>query len=139
MSEIDKIQYDALYEDYHKIDDLLETHANIMILLVSGILAFLFTLKSIVAISAVSIVGFFVSLEFFLHTYRFKCIAIAAKNRIRAIEDRYGIDTLRPDTYLLRMKAPTGSTLLCCISLTFMLLWVLLLVLFNLHMISLPT
>lgn len=112
-----------------------------MIVLVSALLAFLFTLKSIAAVDAVCIVGFFVSLEFFLHTFRFKHIAIDAKERLKVIEARMGIDTLRRETHLLGKKAlkiPTGSTLICCIGVMFMALWLILIVSFNVGTIHLP-
>jgi len=136
ISEKDQMQHEALYEEIHKVDDLLETHANIMIVLISGLLAFTFTLKSTVAVNSVSLVGFLVSLEFYLHTYRLRHIAMSASDRLKVIEERIGINTTRPGTYLWRLRVPSGSTLLCGISLLFVALWLTLLVLFNTGTIS---
>ncbi len=108
-----------------------------MIVLDSALLAFLFTLKSVVAVDAVAVVGFLVSMEFFLHTYRLRHIAMDAVSRIKTIEARRGLDTTRKDTHLLGLKVPTGSTLLCFLSLVFVVLWLILVALFNASVIPL--
>lgn len=135
ISEEDKIAHETLLKEIHLVDNLLETHANIMIVLISGMLFFLFKIESKTAMEILSIVGFFVSLEFFCHTYRFKHIAKSANDRLKEIEKRIGIDTTRKPTYLWKIKIPSGSTLLLCISTLFMTTWILLLALITTNMI----
>ena len=107
-----------------------------MIVLISGLFAFMFTLKSIIAVNAVSIVGLAVSLEFFLHTYRFRHIAMNACNKLREIEHDANLHTMRQPTFFCKMKVPTGSMLLCFVSWLFISLWLIMIFLFNFRIIS---
>jgi len=127
----DKMAYEALLKEIRVVDNLLETHANIMIVLISGMLFFIFQVEPRIAKYVLSMLGIAVSLEFFCHTYRLKHIAKSATERLIEIEKRIGIDTRRKPAMLWKIKMPTGSTLLLCISIVFMALWLLLIVLLN--------
>jgi len=131
VSDEDKIAHETLLKEIHLIDNLLETHANIMIVLISGMLFFLFKIESKIAMNILSVVGFIVSLEFFAHTYRLKHIAKSATERLIEIEKRIGIDTTRKPTRLWKIRIPTGSTLILGISIVFMTVWILLIVSLN--------
>ena len=135
ISEEDKIAHETLLSEIHLVDNLLETHANIMIVLISAMLFFIFQIQTKIAMEILSIVGFFVSLEFFSHTYRLKHIAKSACDRLKEIEKRIGIDTARKPTYLWKIRIPSGSTLLLCISTLFMATWLVLLMLLAMNVI----
>jgi len=136
VCEQDKIAHQALYKEIHLVDNLLETHANIMIVLISGMLFFIFRgeyIQSKMVMSILSALGLAVSLEFCLHTYRFKHIGICAEIRLKRIEERMGIDTERKPTILVvsgyKIEIPRGSTLLLGISIVFTLIWLAILIL----------
>lgn len=126
ISEKDKIAHEVLLKEIHLVDNLLETHANIMIVLISGLLFLVFKIELKIAMYILSILGFAVSLEFFCHIYRFKKIAQSATDRVIEIEKRIGIDTRRKPAMLWKIKIPTGSTLILCISTVFIALWLIL-------------
>jgi hypothetical protein len=133
-SEKDKIARETLLEEIHVVDNLLETHANIMIVLISAMFFFIFKIESTTAKYILSALGFAVSLEFFLHIYRLKDIAKSATKRLKRIEKRMGIDTARKPTLVRiktklgvwKIKIPTGSTFILYISLVFMSFWLIL-------------
>jgi len=126
----DKIAHEALYKERHLVDNLLETHANIMIVLLSGLLYALFRLGPLLnaAMYVISFLGLAVSIEFFCHTYRFRQIGKRAEERLKKIEERMRIDTTRKPSMLWIFRVPPGSALLLGISLVFMGLWLLILV-----------
>jgi len=123
VSDKDKITYETLLKEIHLIDNLLETHANIMIVLISGMLFFIFKIESKIAMNILSVLGIVVSFEFFCHIYRLKDIAEKATERLVKLEKKIGIDTRRKPTMLWKIIIPEGSTLILYISIIFMILW----------------
>lgn len=53
-----QLEYQALLSELQLVDNLLETHANIMTVLISGMLFFLFQVKSEVGMLLFSILVF---------------------------------------------------------------------------------
>jgi len=126
ISDKDRMAHETLLKEIHLVDNLLETHANIMIVLISGMLYFIFKIESVIAAKILSVLGLAVSLEFFCHIYRLKHVAKSAMERLIEIEKRIGIDTGRRKTVLLGIRIPSGSTLILYISVLFIAIWLVL-------------
>jgi len=140
ISAKDKIAHKVLLKEIHLVDNLLETHANIMMVLISGLLFLVFKVTLHIAVYILSILGLAVSVELFCHIYRLKKIAESATDRVKEIENRMIIDTRRKPAMLWKIEIPTGSTLILCISAVFIALWLILIgLLFIGYKISLPT
>ncbi len=126
ICEKQKLAHDSLLREIHNIDNITETHAQTVIAISAGLLAFVSSkLDSPKVVYVGSILGSLICIEWILKIKRHRDIFRATYDKLTELQCDLGIDALRPLPHPhKKLLSLDGFTILIWLAILFLLFWI---------------
>ena len=124
QAEQDKLAHETLLREIHNIDNITETHARTVILIIVALFAFVSQIDSAIGIYIASFVGMAVSFEMLFKVWRHRKIFRECHDKLTELEDNIGIHAIRPLPKPHRKLCSfDGFTILIWLAIFFIVVW----------------
>lgn len=95
----DEIAHETLLKELHNVDQLVETHSQIVLAILAALIAFVSSqFANGPLVYFISVFGILISLEWLLKVIRHRMMFRKSHDKLTDLQDRLGIDALRPLT-----------------------------------------
>ena len=127
-SKKQELAHDSLLKEIHNIDHITEMHSQIVLAITAALIVFVsYQLDSPPAVYVVSLLGFFISIEWILKIIRHRQIFRTCHDKLTELQSDLGIDALRPLPHPhKRLLSLDGFTILIWLAILFLLFWIVL-------------